>query len=252
MIPAVPAAPMDAPCQLLPWDSAFFGFPIARVRGGTLNASRQGLIDAWCNDNGIRCLYLVAAPDDAETVTTAELRGYHLADVRLTFERPIQGPVPSIPLSIRPAKEHDIPTLQAIARAGHTDTRFFYDRNFSVARAHDLYEEWIRASFNGFAQKVLVADEGGGPEGYSTCHLLADGESGSLGLLAVAAGSQGKGFGKTLVHAAVSWLAERGAKRATVVTQGRNLTAQRLYGRCGFIPSQVQLYYHLWFDRGAR
>jgi len=34
-----------------------------------------------------------------------------------------------------------------------------------------------------------------------------------------------------------------------VVTQGRNLAAQRLYQRNGFVTASLQLWYHRWFPR---
>ena len=39
------------------------------------------------------------------------------------------------------------------------------------------------------------------------------------------------------------------ARRITVVTQGRNARAQRLYQRAGFVTESVRLWFHRWFDR---
>ena len=39
----------------------------------------------------------------------------------------------------------------------------------------------------------------------------------------------------------------RGIDRVQVVTQGRNVRAQRVYQRCGFVSAQLQLWYHRWF-----
>lgn len=83
--------------------------------------------------------------------------------------------------------------------------------------------------------------------GYVTCHLPPNSDSGSIGLIAVSPTHQGQGLGKALITAATDWFASRGVRRVSVVTQGRNVPAQRLYARCGFIPSRLELYYHLWF-----
>jgi hypothetical protein len=48
------------------------------------------------------------------------------------------------------------------------------------------------------------------------------------------------------------WLAEQGVPRATVVTQGRNVVAQRLYQSMGFKTSTLHCWHHLWFDVDAR
>jgi hypothetical protein len=45
----------------------------------------------------------------------------------------------------------------------------------------------------------------------------------------------------------LSWAAREDAKRAVVITQGRNVRAQRLYQRSGFVTASSQLWYHRWF-----
>jgi RimJ/RimL family protein N-acetyltransferase len=69
---------------------------------------------------------------------------------------------------------------------------------------------------------------------------------GRIGIFAVAAEAQGKGLGHRLVDAALTWLARQGAARVTVVTQGRNSQAQRVYQRAGFRTHLVELWYHCW------
>ena len=41
----------------------------------------------------------------------------------------------------------------------------------------------------------------------------------------------------------------QGAQAVTVVTQGRNRAAQRLYQQCGFLSRDLQLWYHKWYPR---
>jgi dTDP-4-amino-4,6-dideoxy-D-galactose acyltransferase len=45
----------------------------------------------------------------------------------------------------------------------------------------------------------------------------------------------------------LDWGREQGLSLIHVVTQGRNCRAQRMYGRCGFLPDTLQLWYHRWF-----
>jgi hypothetical protein len=40
----------------------------------------------------------------------------------------------------------------------------------------------------------------------------------------------------------------RGASVLTVATQARNIAAQRLYQRAGFLTSSVRVWYHRWFE----
>jgi dTDP-4-amino-4,6-dideoxy-D-galactose acyltransferase len=93
---------------------------------------------------------------------------------------------------------------------------------------------------------VLVAELDKQPVGYISCHLL-DQAKGQIGLCGVSKESQGKGIGLLLVSASLRWFVDHGVQRATVVTQGRNCKAQRLYQRCGFLTQSVQLWFHKWF-----
>jgi len=44
-----------------------------------------------------------------------------------------------------------------------------------------------------------------------------------------------------------SRLARQQIDKVSVVTQGHNLAAQRLYQRCGFLTHSIKFYYHKWF-----
>ncbi len=110
-----------------------------------------------------------------------------------------------------------------------------------------LYETWIEKNCKGYADTVLVAEFQGQPTGYISCHLL-DCTDGNVGLVAVAADAKGRGLGQALVDASLRWSAERGVSWVTVVTQGRDCGAQRLYQKCGFLTRTLQLWYHRWWS----
>ena len=245
-------------CELLTWDTAFWGFPIARVRGQKLADSSQAAVDAWCVERGVRCLYVLTRADDAASVATAEACGYHLVDVRITLDRRLRegehfGHSDDGGVAVRAARPSDVAPLEAIAREIHRDTRFYYDHRFPRTDCDRLYGTWIRQSCEGYADRVLVGDAGHGPIGYVTCHQDGVAE-GRIGLLGVEAPASGRGVGRALVRAALHWFFdERRLKIVSVVTQARNVGAQRLYQGCGFRTAAVGLWYHRWYEaREAR
>lgn len=241
----------DTHCQHLDWDSGFFGRRIARL---TLSQVDQESIEHamhWCHRHAIDCLYFLANADNAETVRLAEENKFRLVDIRVTLEKQLGNVQPienrESQHMIRPHTLDDLPALRALAKVSHRDSRFYYDSNFSEPLCDALYETWIEKSCQGYAEVVFVANWQDQIAGYISCHRLDD-VQGQIGLVGVAAPLQGKGLGKLLVNQVVNWFAEREIRRVTVVTQGRNVKAQRLYYRCGFMPYSVQLWYHRWFD----
>jgi dTDP-4-amino-4,6-dideoxy-D-galactose acyltransferase len=232
-------------CTILDWDSAFFRRRIARVTPNRLTAEQADAALAWCAEQNIDCLYFLADSDHADTVRAVEARGFALVDVRLVLEH--RGVSPMLPPGIRPSRPDDVPALKAMARVNHRDSRFYYDGHFPAADCDALYAVWIERSCAGYADAVLVAERNGQRAGYVSCHR--SGTGGQIGLLGVGEAWQGQRLGPALIDAALHWFGERGIETVQVVTQGRNLRAQRAYQRCGFVSAEMQLWYHRWFDR---
>jgi len=238
-------------CEFLPWDTEFFGVRIARVCAHALTPESAAPVDHWCQDNDIRAIYFLANSNEPAALQTAAQSGFQLVDIRVTLQldpaRPISSQVPAA-AKIRMVRAEDLPALQAIARTAHQDTRFFSDPNFSRERAQDLYAAWIELEAHGRAQQVLVAEDSSAQAvGYISCHFSEPATSGQIGLVGVAAPARGRGIGRSLVLAATNWFIRQGARQVTVVTQGRNVAAQRLYQRCGFVTQDLQLWYHKWY-----
>ena len=235
----------EAVCQYLDWDSRFFGRRIGRVTPARLTPEVLPEIHSWADSQQVDTLYLLADAQDPATVKLAQQSGFQFMDIRLTLERPLNLATSKKvgDALIRQWKEEDLPTLKTIAQVSHRDSRFYYDSNFTRDLCDAFYETWIEQSCRGFAKQVLVAELDNAPSGYVTCNLSAR-ATGSIGLFAVAGDAQGRGLGQDLIAAALNWFTENGANLATVVTQGRNTRAQRVYQRCGFVTRTVQLWYH--------
>lgn len=241
-------------CQFLTWDSDFFGQRIARLSRTRLTPATVAEADAWCVEQCIDCLYFLADSNDDETVRLAENHGFHLVDLRLTLTRriaPQQQVFTSAHDCIRFCRDFDIPFLKDIARSNHLDTRFYFDRNFQRSKCDELYSVWIENSCNGFADAVLVVGQNDVAAGYLTCHLKEK-NSGQIGLVGIGPSSQGKGFGAKLIEESLRWFAAQGVEQVEVVTQGRNVPAQRLYQKNGFCTASIGLWYHKWYRTTSR
>ena len=82
---------MSPPCEVLEWDSGFFGFRVARVLGSTFDREAAGRVDEWSRANEVRCLYLLAEQEDPETSRVAAESGFRVVDLRITIRRSLEG-----------------------------------------------------------------------------------------------------------------------------------------------------------------
>ncbi len=235
-------------CQILAWDTNFFGQKIARISSTTLTTDEAAQVRAWATENSIACCYFRSNANDEISIRVAEENRMRLVDVRITFEQPISNTFSKlVPDNIRLAQPEDIPKLQEIAKYSHQDSRYYFDSNFSRADCDRLYKVWIERSCEGYADVVFVATMDDNACGYLTCHLQAN-KNGQIGLIALAEKAQGKGRGTQLLQNARQWFQSQNVERISVVTQGRNINAQRFYQKSGFTASSVELYYHWWFS----
>jgi dTDP-4-amino-4,6-dideoxy-D-galactose acyltransferase len=247
---------MSAVCELLEWDTQFFGVRVARIAGHHLDDAGARHALNWCAAERIDCLYFLANAESAESVAAAEAHGFGLKDVRLTYQRRLDPAladgVPELPAGVvlRPSRLDDCAALEVIAEGGYTDSRFYFDRRFPRAAADELYRVWVRQSVAGQADVVLVLEYQGRAVGFITCHLLGE-RTGQCRLGGLDAELRGRGLGQQMYEGALRWFAARGVETVVYVTQARNIRAQRLFQRLGFLSHSTQLWYHKWFDRHA-
>ena len=237
-------------CQLLDWDTNFFRRGIARIIPTRLTTEDIAQIQKWSQENLVDCLYFVCDASDENSARVAEENQFRLTDVRLTFEL-TKFPRPSNELftepEIRRAEPVDILQLKEIARHSHLDSRYYFDANFPRELCDRLYEVWIERSCQGYADAVFVAELDSKVCGYVTCHLKEHNE-GQIGLIALDESAQGKRLGQKLVAATLAFFQSRNIERIAVVTQGRNIRAQRFYQKSGFVTCSLELYYHWWIN----
>jgi dTDP-4-amino-4,6-dideoxy-D-galactose acyltransferase len=226
----------------LEWDSSFFGMPIGRLRDG-LAAEDVPIAVREADARQYRCVYLLAPAGDSCLIDAAQANGFMLRDVRVELQQPVLGH-PADMAGLRPGGMDDFQQLAPIALERFRNTRFFTDTNFPHKRSAELYLEWLR---NGLTtdpkRKTLVSLDG---HGFVVCRLDPSSSGGSIELIGVAEHAAGRGVGSTLIAGAGTLFALASLMTATVVTQGHNIAAQRLYQRNGYRTSAMSLWLHRW------
>jgi dTDP-4-amino-4,6-dideoxy-D-galactose acyltransferase len=230
----------------LRWDSDHFGVPIGRVEAVGADAAALADCLADASAAGVRCLYALIDADDPASALTAQAAGFRVVDVRMLLGRTLpdftasSGEVRTVE-----ADDEEIEALEALARSRFQQTRFFADPHFDRALAGELYVLWLRRALSTPDRFVLAVS---GARGFIVCAADIETGTGSIELVAVAPEEAGSGLGAELVRAAHAAMTARGMTRAEVVTQGRNLAAQRSYQACGHRTVGTWLWLHRWVD----
>lgn len=229
--------------ELLAWDSEHFGVPIARVCDPSGPAQMRAAVDA-AESLGVRCLTALVKADWTEAIATAEDQGFRCYDVRIDLDRQIERAQGTLAdEGLRLATDADFSHLEPIAQQRFSVTRFAADPHFPEELTRDLYVEWLRRGHRDESRLLVTAGE---LDGFVVCSLEGASSVGTVELIAVSARSEGTGLGGRLLRGAEVVFADGGLERAHVVTQGRNLQAQRLYQRYGYRTADVSLWFHRW------
>jgi ribosomal protein S18 acetylase RimI-like enzyme len=229
--------------ELLRWDSEHFRFPVARVCT-PLEPTRMSTAVDVAESQGVRCLTALVKTDRVDVITMAEDLGFRCYDVRIDLDRQMdRAHGVSAGKGLRLATESDLLQLEPIARERFSATRFVSDPHFPSELARDLYVEWLRRGHREEDRRLVTVS---GLEGFVVCHLDHNNGVGAIELIAVSAKAEGTGLATRLLHGAESLFMDAGLVRAHVVTQGRNLPAQRLYQRHGYRTGDVSLWLHRW------
>ena len=234
------------------WDTKFWGFHCAAITAKELREDQAAGVDSWCSRNGVRFLQYLAPVDDQASIESACRAGFRLVDIRLTLDAETTSTSENpfrltTDYEIAPSRLEDLDQLDEIARQSHSASRYYNDGRFPRTGCDLLYATWIRRSHEGFADIVLVARSDGQAMGYVTCKQGENPTEGSIGLVGVSSGARGRGVGRALLGEAMNWFWSVGVVEASVVTQGRNYAAQRLYQRCGFVTHDLSLWFHKWY-----
>lgn len=238
--------------DMMNWDTSHFGLRIARATCRQVDMETCSALLRACREKGVDCLYFLADAAEQDTIFVLQSHGFDFVDIRLTLSAQFETPPAQSSLkrvSFRLGDQRDLDHLLPIAGASFVQSRFFVDRRFGHDKATRMFHIWLQKSFAEASDAaVVVAELDGAAVGFVTCHLRKPAGEGNIGLVGVAETARGLGCASGMIQYAARWFASHGVGLLNVVTQGRNVAAQRLYQRNGFVTRSVELWFHKWFN----
>jgi ribosomal protein S18 acetylase RimI-like enzyme len=150
---------------------------------------------------------------------------------------------------VRRATSADLGSLGRLGALLVQEHHDFDGRRFLAARNRtpDDYATFLGSQLDEPDMVVLVAEKDGGVIGYAYAavegydYKSLRGPAGVLHDLIVHPEYRGRGVGRLLLDAALSYLQSRGAPRVVLSTAERNTSAQRIFERMGFRRTMVEM-----------
>lgn len=229
--------------ELLPWDTEFFGIPIAQVELDGADPDRLAAIEAEAREKQVACLYGNLDPTDESAARLVQLFGHRLVDVTLAFDRP-GGPFTPKPSAstVRPGTLDDVPDLEPAIRTLAPWSRFGADPRFGLEAAYRMHQAWIeRAARDGDERALFVAEDETGITGVATFVRSPVPRVDIKGVT-----TQGSGAADALMVALFEWAG--GGPVQAGPCAARNLAPLRYLERCGFRICRTRYVFHCWLD----
>lgn len=230
--------------QYLEWDSAFFDKKIGRL---DLRPANDKILETLVEAKQQNYDLLYIFTPEAFLINENDCLPFKgvLVDRKVVYSIDIISVV-SLSQEVKEYVSTELtPELLNLAYESGKFSRFRLDKGFKASDFQRLYARWIEKSVtHEMADKVFVIIENNKIAGMVT--LKISGNTSEIGLIAVDAKMQGKGYGKLLVERCISEAALSNCKTLSVPTQFENKPACKFYERCGFQVKLITNIYHFW------
>lgn len=237
---------------LLDWDSDFFGIRVARILPLSLRTNQLKSILEKLRHENVTLAYWASDSGDPESEAAGHTLGGFLADRKVTYLLDLRELDESSIKNDQRVEVYESATpthdLEQLAVQSGEYSRFNLDPRISRERFEEMYRLWIRSSVaKKRAEAVMVIRE----TMNRTVGMVTLGHQngkGDIGLIAVDAGSRGKGYGRALVASSLMYFLSKGDIQSQVVTQRQNVAACGLYESFGYRESKCENLFHFWLD----
>jgi len=167
-----------------PWDTKVVGRRVAVIKHVTEADGAQDVLDDLVGKvirhaarRGIDCLTCKVQPLHFGAIHALERHGFHLMDTLLDFLFDFsRTPLESIAyakrltgLRVRLARPKDLPEVLALNEKAFAKYfgRYHADPKLPPGTGTKIYDQWVRSSFGGWADWILIAEVDGRIAGYS-------------------------------------------------------------------------------------
>lgn len=231
--------------EYLDWDSNFFKKKIGKILEvnndevllqNTLSKARK---------DGYELIYVFGSENLILNERTLSHYNGSLVDQKVLYEKSI---VDSTELQTFALEYNSSTATEDIITLGYLSgkySRYFIDKNFNPNDFYRLYKIWVEKSVSHeIANHVFCVYDNETAIGLVTLNSQA--QKGTIGLIAVSEGIQGKGIGRALINACINKLVEQKVNTIEVPTQLSNQQACSFYEKCGFSVKSITTIYHFW------
>ncbi|MCP3982761.1 MAG: GNAT family N-acetyltransferase [bacterium] len=236
----------------LEWDSAHFGFPIARVEPGNLPLTDLESDLGEASRAGLRLIYCLRPLDQTIPEKTLVRFGGRTLTASVLYRKGLEGDRKERRDELTIETLRDVPLsddLRRLAPSIGLYSRFRLDPDIPKEAFVRMYEIWIERSLKGeIAEQVLVARGADGTTLGIVTVVRPDPQTGRIGLVGVTEAARGQGVGGALVAAAEAAMEAGGAIWAEVATQLENDAGRALYESLGYEPGTPERAHHFWLE----
>jgi len=237
--------------KILDWDTKFWGFRVAYLSCRCLTESIIYRVNQFIKLENVKLVEYLCNCHDSNSVKITAENSFIFADIRLSFEKRLlekKNICLSEEFIFSLANKKNIPALLEITKDLYLDSRYYYDENFDRNKASIFYQNWVEKAVLGtFDDECYCIFKKSTVTPIGFCTIKYDVSQGaSIGLMGLSLEYQGRGLAQTLLNLVFNSLIDKSIDKISVVTQGRNFAAQRLYQRVGFLTKTTEIWYHKW------
>lgn len=245
----------------LDWDTRHFGIVMGSMEIGEKQQNySKGNVEAllvealeMANQEGLEHLSARLEPNRKKIIHACEDRGFRLMDTRIEFifdYRASDIKEINNQCILREGRAEDEEKLVRISLESFSNyiDRFHSDEKIDNNKADKLYELWVRNSYRGYADSIIVAESEDDIVGFSTFKEHAgetdSGEKiGEIVLSAVSKKARGKGVYTSMINEGVR-IGKGKINYLLVKTQIDNTAVQKAWASLGFKPYKSEYIFH--------
>ncbi|MBR3255368.1 MAG: GNAT family N-acetyltransferase [Clostridia bacterium] len=230
----------------LDWDTQYFGFNSCKVILKN-ELKKQDIKDLDKMFDNYSFITIVNNNNNNRNNLMISKFDLFLADVNVQFNKRVEfcENCTSVIISNNCFENNE---MLNIAKNSYKYSRFLNDSNLDFDKAHLLYYNWLKNSFNNEKKYIASYNQNESCLGYCLFHFEDD-NCCIIELIAVNNDSFNQGIGSKIIKTVENYCFNNNISFIKVGTQLANIEAQNFYIKNGFKISNYNSIYHMWRNK---